>query len=592
MTTPTLMAYAPVSAAVATPERGPLVDHRFGRVYNFAIADGALNGIRWFDSYPNGNEIRARASLDTGVPTSVGPWTLCYNRQIIACNAGLSNGGFIQYLDHNDFTMVGSFGAADSSFVNNGVHIEQPHNMVSIVDQAGGGDLVICNSAFSDGVINAVHGARNYPLTSLDENACRLGALPDGSGTTAYVVGFTKLGAATQIGFYHVTNAPALVPIAKILPSQIDAAWSHIDVVDGITIDQTDGNLICAATNSTDAPTHRVYFFKLNAATGAVMWKLSTGDLVMNYGNDDMPQNLVKNGTLYYLTVAANTLMTINTVAGTATTSTISSATLDILHGGQVSEDVTGSIYWFGSWTEGSTHPNYIGTYCLTQGHTSGSSLTWRFFPSGITTPPIYGIAAQSRRRAWSFVFDGHTFYVLDLGQEGTFLYDNTTQQWSKWITQAFNGWNLTNGTQWGYRVVGGDFLTPDIWEMAPGALKDNGSVDIVHVVTGGLVKRNRVYSSVEAVRLSVSIGQLDDTAGATVQLSFSDDQGQTWTDMDAISLTEGDFSGEIAWRSLGAFAAPGRIFRITDVGGFVRIDGADVMLDNFDEDGAPAAES
>ena len=228
----------------------------------------------------------------------------------------------------------------------------------------------------------------------------------------------------------------------------------------------------------------------------------------------------------------------------------------------------------------------------MVEGKHSGTYLDWRWVPDGAPNPaPSFRIAAQSRRRAWSFVFDGHTFYVLDLGQEGTFLYDNTTLQWSKWITQAFNGWNLTNGTQWGYRVVGGDFLTPDIWEMAPGALKDNGSVDIIHVVTGGLVKRNRVYSSVEAVRLSVSIGQLDDTAGATVQLSFSDDQGQTWTDMDAISLTEGDFSGEIAWRSLGAFAAPGRIFRITDVGGFVRIDGADVMLDNFDEDGAPAAE-
>jgi hypothetical protein len=185
---------------------------------------------------------------------------------------------------------------------------------------------------------------------------------------------------------------------------------------------------------------------------------------------------------------------------------------------------------------------------------------------------------------------DGHVFYVLDLGREGTFLYDDTTGEWSKWITANYNTWNLTNGTMWGQRIVGGDILTTDTWEMQPGALFDNGSAEITHVVTGGLVKRNRVFVSVDALRLNCSVGQLDDVNGATVQMSFSDDQGQTWVDMDTISLTESDFDGEVAWRSLGSFAAPGRIFRITDVGGFLRIDGCDAGINNFDEDGQQAA--
>jgi hypothetical protein len=116
--------------------------------------------------------------------------------------------------------------------------------------------------------------------------------------------------------------------------------------------------------------------------------------------------------------------------------------------------------------------------------------------------------------------------------------------------------------------------------------LFDNGSTEITHIVSGELIKRNRVFVSCDAFRLTVSAGQLDDVNGATVLLEFSDDQGQTWVTMDTLALTEGDYSGEVAWRSLGSFAAPGRIFRITDVGGFLRIDGADAGINNFDEDG------
>jgi hypothetical protein len=50
------------------------------------------------------------------------------------------------------------------------------------------------------------------------------------------------------------------------------------------------------------------------------------------------------------------------------------------------------------------------------------------------------------------------------------------------------------------------------------------------------------------------------------------------------VVLAPGNTGGEIAWRSLGAFASPGRIFELSDSGGLIRIDGADVYLDGFDD--------
>lgn len=196
------------------------------------------------------------------------------------------------------------------------------------------------------------------------------------------------------------------------------------------------------------------------------------------------------------------------------------------------------------------------------------------------------GVPNQSRTRAWTFTLDGHIFYVLNLGPEGTWVYDKTTQQWSKWCTAGTGQWNMNNGTMWGTnRIVGGDSINGYVWEMNPAAIFDDGWRDIDHVVTGGLVSRTRVYHSVDDLRLSCSVGQIDEVAGATMSMAYSDDQGKTWSDEFPLNLMLGDFSDEIVWRSLGSFNAPGRIFRISDVGGLVRIDGCDAAIDNFDED-------
>lgn len=585
-----LMAYAPTDAFGST--RLPTLDYRFGRVYGF---DQVTAAARWHDAFQfGGKEQFSRSSANIGVGGLQGPYTLAYSAQYIVAVAQASNGALLLFLDPSNFSVIGSFGTADASFANTTTHIEQPNCIVSFRGPAGGisgaADVIMCNAARTNGVINAVtvNGLNNPSLGTIAENNSVLGAKPDGSGSEAWALGHSKLGNDAQISLYKL--APAILLVGHITAAQIDPTWTRIDSVYGITVDQTDGNLIIGV-DTLGAATITSYLLKLNSATAAVMWRFDAGTGIAYDGQDSMKMNLVTKGVLYYLDFHS-VLWTINTLTGAATSQALANATF-VLNRNQASEDVFGSLTWFGSWTEGATHPSYIGYYCGTLGNHSGSSLTWRYFPNGVPTPaPTYGIGAQSRRRAWTFTLDDHVFYVLDLGGQGTYLYDKTTGAWCKWITgdgstTGFLGWDIVNGTQWERdRIVGGDYISTDIWEMQPAATTDcGGAFPIQHIVTGGLLKRSRVYSSCEAFSLACSVGQLD-TNGATVELAFSDDLGKTWTVADETqTLAQGDYDAEITWRSLGSFNSPGRMFRVTDIGGFVRIDGADASIDNFDAD-------
>jgi hypothetical protein len=196
------------------------------------------------------------------------------------------------------------------------------------------------------------------------------------------------------------------------------------------------------------------------------------------------------------------------------------------------------------------------------------------------------GVPSQKRNRCWTFVLDGHTFYVLDLGPQGTWLYDVDTKQWCKWITDGYGQWNMVNGTMWNTsRIVGCDVIYGNVWELVPSAVKDEGWRDLNHLVTGGISTRSRVFLSCDSLRVTGSAGIVDETAGATFSMRFSDDQGQTWSAYNTITLQTANFSQEMAWRSLGSFMAPGRLFEFSDVGGIIRIDGVDVFINGFDDE-------
>jgi hypothetical protein len=204
------------------------------------------------------------------------------------------------------------------------------------------------------------------------------------------------------------------------------------------------------------------------------------------------------------------------------------------------------------------------------------------------------GVASQSASAAWTFVMDGHRFYVLPLGPEGDWAYDFTTQEWCQLQTQGFPGINFTHGVMWGLRVMGGDAQYTYLYELDPTQALDEEWREVQHMVTGGIPTRSRAMIGVANFILTASVG-LDSEDDQAISLAFSDDNGVTWSQEFDLPLT--DMSTQVLiWPALGSFSAPGRVFRITDYSGPVRLDGVDAVLtigtgadSGIDQDGQKA---
>ena len=253
-----------------------------------------------------------------------------------------------------------------------------------------------------------------------------------------------------------------------------------------------------------------------------------------------------------------------------------------------------GGFYALATYTAG-TKRGDVGSVHAIVPYASGLSAVPRV--GDVSMQAVFSTAEPSVEQslAWTFTMDGHTFYVLDLGNEGTFLYDIDSQNWCKYQTDGFPIWNLRNGTNWNTganRVVGGDWSGPYLWELDPDNLFDDDFRDVTHAATAGLVLRSRVYHSMAELRIAASAGLLDDTTGsAFIQLTYSDDDGQTYSAPVVVQLIAGttpDGQQDIRFSSLGSFMAPGRVLQIADVGGVLRLDGVDAMIDGFDEPNGP----
>ena len=195
------------------------------------------------------------------------------------------------------------------------------------------------------------------------------------------------------------------------------------------------------------------------------------------------------------------------------------------------------------------------------------------------------GTPEDFRLRAWGFLLDGHSFYVLRVGRGPTWVYDTRTGQWAQWKTGAYDIWDASNGGNWEGRAVAGAYADPYVYEIDPAATLDNigvvdGDIPISRKVTGLVSLRGKQAASCDALFVTTSVGYPVD-ANAVIQLRYSDDYGQTFSAARTVPLgaSSGEYTKEIAFRSLGTMRAPGRVFEITDVGGVIRISSADAII-------------
>jgi hypothetical protein len=199
--------------------------------------------------------------------------------------------------------------------------------------------------------------------------------------------------------------------------------------------------------------------------------------------------------------------------------------------------------------------------------------------------PAVVGTPDRTLERAWAFNLDGHIFYVMSFVSQPAMVYDTVAQQWYSWFTKDATAfptfspyWNMFRGIVWQGRTLAADFSSAKIWEVDPHSLLDEETKPVQRAVTGFLPLRGS--QSVRQGSLRITARKEDAAQPATISMRFSDDNGKTWSASRTVLLASSSYSQRLEFRSLGRVRAPGRLWEISDEGGFVNIYGADADME------------
>lgn len=209
----------------------------------------------------------------------------------------------------------------------------------------------------------------------------------------------------------------------------------------------------------------------------------------------------------------------------------------------------------------------------------------------------VKGRVADPRVRAWTFTLDNHDFYVLRLGDADTLVFDLSTEQWSVWGNATSKHWRASTGINWvdngsfasgfGSNVVAGDETNGTLYFLNPQYPYDDDYIDgdaapvaFECEAQGQVFLRGPDGIACNTIQLTGSFGDTWDESLTDVTLHYSDDSGRTYINAGTISVTPGDYSARVEWRSLGTMFAPGRIFKVVDAGATPRLDSLDLEND------------
>lgn len=172
------------------------------------------------------------------------------------------------------------------------------------------------------------------------------------------------------------------------------------------------------------------------------------------------------------------------------------------------------------------------------------------------------GIAERIGRatslRAFRFAWDGHEFYALEIGGEGTLLYDLQTGGWHRRKTYGQALWNVRGCVQVGANVYLGSGSNGTIHALSASALNDGAGLPLIKVLTCAVPVMGAGICA--NVLLNCSVGN---AAGEPeIFLRWSDDQARTFVEWREESLgKQGEYRTRVSWRTLGMMDAPGRLF-------------------------------
>jgi hypothetical protein len=187
--------------------------------------------------------------------------------------------------------------------------------------------------------------------------------------------------------------------------------------------------------------------------------------------------------------------------------------------------------------------------------------------------------ATPSAITAWAATFEGHEFYVLNIPGVGTYVYDISRigtqaqaygdsyergewQQWQSWGQTTFRGQVSVSVND---VVYVGDNATNDLWLMQVGAYGDaNGPFTrmasaFIKIEEGNPRCLNLILHGVVGQGLATGPG-----SNPLVEMRWSDDQGQTFSDWRAAQLgAAGQSYTRAMWQRLGVLRAPGRLVQV-----------------------------
>jgi hypothetical protein len=165
--------------------------------------------------------------------------------------------------------------------------------------------------------------------------------------------------------------------------------------------------------------------------------------------------------------------------------------------------------------------------------------------------------------RAWTYAQDGHTFYCLSIGTQGTYVYDVATQIWAEFSSYERSTWRAHLGVQGeGAEVYAGDDETGQIWRLNPESSAD-GSDPIQRIFTAGVLAEGEKFPC-RTFGVTVATGTPPIGVNVTLEMRYSDDGGQTFGPYEGVSLgLTGNYGQEILWYRLGQIRRPGRVFQV-----------------------------
>lgn len=180
---------------------------------------------------------------------------------------------------------------------------------------------------------------------------------------------------------------------------------------------------------------------------------------------------------------------------------------------------------------------------------------------------------------AFQYDLDGHIFYGLHIRDRGTFVYDQTTSQWTQWQSGSLLFWNAQFCLKWDGGYYAASLLDNMIVEINPESILDDSFRENDFIVTGRLESQSRKYVPNSEVQLFGSVG----LRGGDVSLRYSDDDGVSFSNYVTVTLPPGERQTSVMWYDLGSVRSPGRVYQLLDTGTMRRVQALNAKLGQDD---------